>query len=126
MSVFAVLSVLFAQSKKIFVICAIIFHPQTIFRQICGQHRGWEDSANNAMIDEFTHTKEGTIVNEDGDRPCRDVAGKDRMPGDTWLSPDGCNICLCRGRYVYCVYFTPELSKLLILTKMTLQCIILC
>jgi len=65
--------------------------------QFCGQHRGWEDKANNAMIDEFTHTKEGTIVNEDGDRPCQDVDGKDRMPGDSWLSPDGCNICLCRG-----------------------------
>merc|ERR1711963_989992 len=65
--------------------------------QFCGQHRGWEDKGNNAMIDEFTHTKEGTIVNEDGDRPCQDVDGKDRMPGDSWLSPDGCNICLCRG-----------------------------
>merc|ERR1712227_168913 len=66
-------------------------------KRFCLESRQFEDKANNAMIDEFTHTKEGTIVNEDGDRPCQDVDGKDKMPGDSWLSPDGCNICLCRG-----------------------------
>ena len=64
------------------------------FRKFCGEHRGWTDEANNAEIEEFSHNQ----VEEEGDIPCRDaVTNQDRMPGDSWLSEDSCNICTCTG-----------------------------
>ena len=67
------------------------------FRKFCGEHRGWTDEANNAEIEEFSHNQ----VEEEGDIPCRDaVTNQDRMPGDSWLSEDSCNICTCTGTHV--------------------------
>jgi len=37
------------------------------------------------------------IIMETGDTPCTDKEGKKRMPGDTWLTQDSCNICQCLG-----------------------------
>ena len=68
------------------------------FRKFCGEHRGWTDEANNAEIEEFSHNQ----VEEEGDIPCRDaVTNQDRMPGDSWLSEDSCNICTCTGTHRY-------------------------
>jgi len=65
--------------------------------QFCGEHRVWEDNAHDAHIDEFIHSKSGTFVDESGDQPCKDHENNERMPGDTWLSGDGCNVCTCKG-----------------------------
>lgn len=62
--------------------------------KFCGEHRGWTDEANNAEVEEISHNQ----VAEEGDIPCRDaVTNQDRMPGDSWLSEDSCNICTCTG-----------------------------
>ena len=56
---------------------------------------------NDAHIDEIIHTKEGSVVPELGDQTCRDlVSNTEKMPGDTWLSEDGCNICVCKGENI--------------------------
>jgi len=68
--------------------------------QFCGEHRHWEDNENDAHVDEFIHSKSGTMVDESGDQPCKDHEDVERMPGDTWLSGDGCNVCTCKGNGV--------------------------
>ena len=66
-------------------------------RKFCGEHRGWTDEANNAEVEEVSHNQ----VAEEGDIPCRDaVTNQDRMPGDSWLSEDSCNICTCTGIHI--------------------------
>ena len=41
------------------------------------------------------------MVPELGDQTCRDlVSNTEKMPGDTWLSEDGCNICVCKGENI--------------------------
>ena len=42
----------------------------------------------------------GSIVDESGDRPCRDHNNESRNPGDTWLTEDSCNICSCKGQHL--------------------------
>jgi len=66
-------------------------------REYCGEHSSFTDNDKDAEINEFIHTKLGTVVNEDGDIPCRDYNGTEQWPGNSWLSADGCNICSCKG-----------------------------
>ena len=67
-------------------------------RKFCGDHIQFDDG--DAKIDEIVNTEGGSIVDESGDRPCRDHNNESRNPGDTWLTEDSCNICSCKGQHL--------------------------
>ena len=67
-------------------------------RKFCGDHIQFDDG--DAKIDEIVKTEGGSIVDESGDRPCRDHNNESRNPGDTWLTEDSCNICSCKGQHL--------------------------
>lgn len=41
--------------------------------------------------------RDGEVVDETGDSPCRGEDGTTKFPGETWLTSDQCNICTCTG-----------------------------
>jgi len=63
----------------------------------CGEHRMYENEADQVKVHELIHTDEGTIVNESEDQPCTDEDNNTQWPGNSWLSKDSCNICTCPG-----------------------------
>eukprot|EP00090_Calanus_glacialis_P020063 TRINITY_DN3084_c0_g1_i1.p1 TRINITY_DN3084_c0_g1~~TRINITY_DN3084_c0_g1_i1.p1 ORF type:complete len:278 (+),score=46.77 TRINITY_DN3084_c0_g1_i1:108-941(+) len=63
----------------------------------CGEHRMYENEADQVKVHEVIHTDQGDIVDESGDQPCKDEDDNTQWPGNSWLSKDSCNICTCPG-----------------------------
>eukprot|EP00092_Neocalanus_flemingeri_P030677 GFUD01033309.1.p1 GENE.GFUD01033309.1~~GFUD01033309.1.p1 ORF type:complete len:278 (-),score=57.91 GFUD01033309.1:206-1039(-) len=63
----------------------------------CGEHRMYENEADQVKVHELIHTDEGTIVDESRDQSCKDDDDNTQWSGSSWLSKDSCNICTCPG-----------------------------
>jgi len=56
-----------------------------------------KDQAGEEDGDAVVLTAQRGMVTEEGDIPCKDDDDTEHMPGDMWLSGDGCNSCTCPG-----------------------------